>query len=173
MIELLMVLAIIALLTGASLAAIPAIRRRAMIGNTQAAVRAVATAITSYGTEILTLRDAITGVEHGYRLWNWNQSTEDDRLDGHPEHDEPGIAVVGHAHHRVFSSGYRGFADTVRPEVPNSHLNGYGQVIDAWKRPLRIWWSSTLYGSAGFGIASDGPDGQRGTSDDLTSWGRR
>lgn len=173
LLELLVVISVIAVLTGASLAAFPIIKRRAMISNTQAAVRAVATAITSYGAEMITLRDGVTGVDHGYRAWNWNQPAGDDILDGHPQADEPGISASGHLHYRLFAAGYLGFADTVRPELPNNYVDADGHVVDAWKHPLRLWWSSTLYGSAGFGVASDGPDGLKGTADDLTSWGRK
>ena len=90
----------------------------------------------------------------------------------------------------VLKSKYRGFVAMAQPSIKPSFINKRGQVVDAWKRPLRIAFAARVFGTQPFGVWSAGLDGKdsivRGTGadkdtykddpaakaiDDLRSWG--
>lgn len=92
----------------------------------------------------------------------------------------------------ILNSGYRGFIAMAQPSIKPSFINKRGQVVDAWKRPLRIAYAARVFGTQPFGVWSAGLDGKdhivRGTGsekdtykdatgpevktiDDLRSWG--
>jgi len=49
-------------------------------------------------------------------------------------------------------------------------LDGDGNVLDAWKKPLRYAYPQSAHPSAPFTITSAGPDRLYGTADDLGNW---
>ncbi len=174
LIELLTVITVIALLIGLLVPIVAMVQRQAQVNRTRATVNAVALAIRLYGWESISV--AIPGGSlRAYPAWDWNQ---DQRLDGHPEDDVPGITATGHPDYPLYSSGYRGFLDSVKPELPASAISKQGLVIDSWRNVLRIGHAARIYGGDSFGVWSRGPNQIDGSptgtpSDDLISWGTR
>jgi hypothetical protein len=99
------------------------------------------------------------------RLWDFNN---DGFLDGDPALDSTfnpadRLAAAG--------AGYGGFVKTSGREWDTRILDKTAmRVVDSWRQPLRIRFSSTDYGSSWFGVWSIGEDGQSGTADDICSW---
>jgi prepilin-type N-terminal cleavage/methylation domain-containing protein len=78
----------------------------------------------------------------------------------------------------VLKSGYTGFINMAQPSIKKSFINKRGQVVDAWKRPLRIAYAARVYGTQSLGIWSAGLDGKDQdkhptSDDDLKSWESR
>jgi len=173
MLELLMVVGIIAILTGMLIPVIGVVRRSSEKKVTQATVDAVALSIRLYGWDSIQVA-AGGGALRSYPSWDWNQ---DQVLDARPEIDVPAIVGAGHPHHALYRDGYLGFLATVKPELPRRAINGQGQVVDAWKNALRIGHAARVYGGDSVGIWSLGPNGVEdspvGATDDLASWKRR
>ncbi len=167
LIELLVIVATIAALAALTLPAVGYAQRRARANGTAELVLAVAAAIASYPQrEVSVPARGVFGLKEGQvrRLWDFDR---DGVLDGEPSRD-PGFepldrTAAGHV-------AYRGFLASTAIAVPGRHVDPEDRVIDAWRRPLRIAFAADAYGSTGFGIWSDGPDGIEGNDDDLRSW---
>lgn len=167
LVELLVIVATIAALAAMTLPAIGYAQRRARANGTSELILAVGAAIASYPQRQVSVpargeRSLKDGAVR--RLWDFDQ---DGILDGDPAKD-PGFAeldrtAAGHV-------AYRGFLASTGVAVPGRHVDAEGRVVDAWRRPLRIAFAADAYGSTGFGIWSDGPDGIEGNDDDLRSW---
>lgn len=173
LIELLTVIAVIALLIGLLVPIAGIVQRQAQVNRSRATVNAVALAIRLYGWDSISV--AVPGGLRAYPAWDWNL---DQRLDGHPEDDSPGITTVGNRDYPLYRSGYRGFLDTVKPELPAAAMTKQGLVIDSWRNVLRIAHAARIYGGDSFGVWSLGPNQIDGSppgkpSDDLISWGSR
>ncbi len=72
---------------------------------------------------------------------------------------------------QLIASGYTGFLRMTNAAIPARSVNKKGQVVDAWREPLRIIWDSRRFAAIGFGVWSTGRDKAPNTADDLTSWG--
>jgi len=60
----------------------------------------------------------------------------------------------------ILNSGYRGFIAMAQPSIRKNFINKRGQVVDAWKRPLRIGFAPKVFGTQAFGVWSAGRDGK-------------
>ena len=174
LIELLIVVGVIALLIGMLIPIIGVVNRRAEVNRSRATVNAVALAIRMYGWDSISVA-AGGGDLRVYPAWDWNR---DQRLDGKPELDEPGITALGHSDYPLYRDGYRGFLETVKPELPQAAINELGLVVDSWDQVLHIAHAARIYGGDSFGVWSTGQNLVVGSpagkpSDDLTSWGDR
>lgn len=146
------------------------INNRSKIVATEALVRSVATAITTYQAKTWSwqVRDpeSQTLRTHTYYLFDLNR---DGLIDGAP-------AVTASAHAdgdfapEIVDSGYLGFVAMALPSIKKNFIARNQQPWDAWKHPLRIAFSAKVYGAQGFGIWSAGFDGLDGTADDIRSW---
>jgi type II secretory pathway pseudopilin PulG len=167
LVEILVVVGVLVALFAISIPVLGLARQRAQVQATRGLVASVTTAVTSYHLELWPVVDASGGVRN-YLAWDWNR---DQRLDGHPEADEPGITAGSHPHHALWAGGFR---DSVGAELPGQFRAANGRVVDAWGAQLRIAWATEAYGATGFGIWSPGPDGLDAPgdpgSDDLVSW---
>lgn len=168
LIEILVVLAIIAVLSTMGFATWGIVQAQAKRRTTALLVDSVVAAIEQYRVGELTIYDTGLGRLRSYRLWDWNA---DGVLDGYPERDEPPVG----SGHPLMLAGYRGFWGTAMPSISASRVNAKGQVTDSWAQPLRIAFGANVYGG-GIGVWSMGPDGRDGpfghalASDNVTSW---
>ncbi len=72
-------------------------------------------------------------------------------------------------HLAILQSGYRGFIAMAQPSIKKTFINKRGQVVDAWKRPLRIAFAPKVFGTQAFGIWSAGFDGKDGIQGDQSA----
>jgi type II secretory pathway pseudopilin PulG len=190
MVEMLIVVAIIAVLTGMGIASLKILNRRTGINSTRALVLALGNAAITYQQDSWTVlidhdgNPATPARQYSGRMWDLNVGAAPDTttgrdlmvgdglIDGIPATTKD-VTHDGPFHAAVVASGYRGFAAMTGTSLLSRNLNKQGQIIDAWKRPLRIAWAARIYGTAGFGIWSCGPDGIDATNDDITSWGAK
>ncbi|MDA3963249.1 MAG: prepilin-type N-terminal cleavage/methylation domain-containing protein [Planctomycetota bacterium] len=181
LIEMMIVVSVIVALFAISIPVMGLMRERARVTSTDGLVETVATAITSYQLSLWPVYNPTSKAIRNYRAWDWNAAGAAGRndLDGYPEADDSGITSTGHADHLLYAGGYRGFLETVRPDLPKQFRGNEGRVIDAWGNTLRIEWAARAYGSAGFGIWSKGGDMKdkldtggvaADDEDNLTSW---
>lgn len=164
-VELVVVLCILMVLLAAGFGVMSMLRSRAAIDSTRALVGSVATQITTYSSKTWTWQDG-SDSKSG-QTFDLNR---DGLIDG-----TPGITTTsdidGGFAPEILASGYRGFVGMAGAGIKPSLIGKNRQPLDAWRRPLRIAFAGKIYGTAGFGIWSAGPDGIDGTSDDLSSWG--
>jgi prepilin-type N-terminal cleavage/methylation domain-containing protein len=184
LLELVVVIAIILVLAGLSMAAVGSIRRSQQAAASRTLVQTVAAAIEAYGIDTLQ-PPAASGVASQRPLFDVDL---DFRIDPRPT-SLPALQTLSPA-------WYLGFADTLGGQLPAWALTADGTVQDRWRQPLRIdrpgWRSDAqkdaasvgaargtdarLYGSAKVGIWSTGPDGVDGPpgsaveADNLRSW---
>ena len=193
LLELLMVIAILAVLLGMGVPGFFAIKKASAISTTRSMVQALTAAIAGYRTKAW-----VTGVKTGaagewqtrtYRMWDCNG---DKLLDGDPAVDPKGVLSPAD-HTAILASGYRGFLEMAQPTIPKRLIKG-GHIVDPWGTPMRITYSgdnvyaadtSQLFGTIALGVWSAGPNrrdvltvaagGQDAgaASDDITSWSRR
>ncbi len=142
------------------------VRTRVAVSATQTLITALSTQISSYSAHA--------------RLWTWQEPSgtktgqlfdlnHDGLIDGSPG----AIATTdldGGFSPELIASGYRGFIAMTGTAIKKSMLAKNLQPVDAWQHPIRIGFAAKIYGTAGFGIWSAGPDGIDGTADDLISW---
>ncbi len=184
LLEMMIVVSIIAALSGMGYGILTSTRNRARIQGTRMLVHAVATAINVYSTRTWTVSAPDPSDPTGPRLerlghlWDMNEPPGggpnlmqgDGILDGLPG-AAAGPTCDGPFWDELIKSGYGGFV-AMNPNVPlrKEQMNAQRQVVDAWRHPLHIAFSVKTYGADGFGVWSLGPDGQDGTLDDITSW---
>ncbi|MBA2480976.1 MAG: type II secretion system protein [Planctomycetes bacterium] len=174
-IELMVVISIIIALAGLILPTVTYFRKVAEIAATKDLVMGVASAVSYYQQrEVLVPALAVPGLppQQIRRYWDFNlespqQPKYDYILDGDPDLD-PGFSVSDRGAARNVS--YRGFLGMTGHAVPRRHVDAFSRLVDSWKRPLHIRFAMRTYGSAWYGIWSDGPDGREGTPDDIKSW---
>lgn len=164
LIELIVVISVLLVLLAAGFVVWSIPREKAAISSTQALVGSVSTQITTYSVKQWSWQEA-SGNKSG-QLFDLNR---DGLIDG-----TPGIAAApdldGGFSTELIASGYRGFLAMTSAPIKKSQIAKNQQLLDAWKRPLRIAFAAKIYGTAAFGVWSAGPDGVDGTSDDINSW---
>lgn len=171
LIEVLIAVAIIVILAGASVAVFGVVRESSRRRGTLALVEALTAAIAAYGQRDLTVPNG-SGFRTFAPLFNLNHNRalpvaqRDNRIDGSPATSED-AAHEGGFDPLIVASGYAGAVATLKLPLPASRLNARRQPIDFWGHPLRIEFHPTDYGTRGFRIWSPGPDGVDGTADDL------
>jgi prepilin-type N-terminal cleavage/methylation domain-containing protein len=184
LLELLVVITIIAVLAGLSLAVVGVVRSSQRVSATKALVGAVALAIESYGVDSLQPLPA-SGVTSDRPMWDIDV---DAVIDPQPA-KLPAVAALAPA-------WYGGFAAMAGAQLPSWAINSDGYVVDRWGTPLRIDWpgwktdaqkdasglgavrggGARLYGAAKVGVWSlgkdmaDGPPGSVAEADNLRSW---
>jgi prepilin-type N-terminal cleavage/methylation domain-containing protein len=162
LVEILVVLAIIAVLTGIALPVYGVISSNAKKQSTQQLISSTVAAMTTYskGTTVQATGDKIR------RMWDFNG---DGIIDGDPQRD-PDFTNA----QKTFATAaqYSGFVSMIGTAIPKRFVDTYGRPIDGWGSPLRIAFSQELYGKTGIGIWSLGKDktDQSGEGDDLVSW---
>jgi hypothetical protein len=141
---------------------------RVKVNATDALVRAVATAITTYQIKTWTWNEGTTSepIMRSYHLFDLNH---DNQIDGYAA-VTASPTLDGGFPTAVIASGYTGFVDMAKPHIKKSFISPQGIPIDAWGRSLRIAFAAKVYGTQAFGVWSVGPDGVNGTADDLQSW---
>lgn len=163
LVELLVVVACLAVLGGLSYGGYGVVRRRAAVGATAEGLQALAVAIAAYpGRNWPVLEDhdgnpATPAVARRHRLWDANG---DGLLDGRPDAD-PGTPAFPAA---LVASGYPGALGLVRVALPAVMKGADGRPLDAWGRPVRY---RELPAGRGAALTSAGPDGLFDTPDDI------
>ena len=172
LIELLTVLAIIAILSGIVMAAVPALQRQSRLKASQMLVASVAMAIQAYPSAIFTVWTPVAagggGTDYAaasFQLWDWNG---DGILDGRPDL-EPGTAAPLIA--AATKAGYVGFLDSNLASMPASSVeSATHRIVDSWRRPLHIAFAAGHYSGGNVGIWSLGLNSANGvdlgTADD-------
>ena len=183
LIELMVVIAVIAILASIGIPTWLHMQKKAAVDSTRTLVNAVATAIASYpmrNWQVAILVPASSPPRYEPRigrLFDLNgtgsglgvRMTGDGILDGDPKLEN--TQAAGSFPDDVIESGYTGFITMTQPPIAKRNVDaGTKRVVDAWKQPLRIAFGADVYGPAGFGIWSIGPDKVQGTRDDITSW---
>jgi prepilin-type N-terminal cleavage/methylation domain-containing protein len=162
LIELLLVLTVVAMLAGLSLAGWKVAMNQSKLGRTRTLVAALAAAIAAYPERTT----AIPATRQVRLLWDFN---DNGLLDGEPATDASFTATQ---RSEAAACGYRGLLAMTGMAMPNGMVGTGAVPIDAWKNPIRIAFAVEIYGASGLGLWSAGPDGQDGTADDLTSWAK-
>jgi prepilin-type N-terminal cleavage/methylation domain-containing protein len=183
--ELLVVITIILAIAGMLIPSISYFRRQMNESATGSLVRSVAAAITTYPKRDVSVPNPPVTVPptlpdpglvnlRKRRLWDFNSGSDltsppvyDRILDGDPDLD-PGFAPVDSTAARF--AGYRGFLGMTGMAAPKGNVDAEGRLLDNWKRFIHISFSADAYGSAWFGVWSNGADGLEGTADDICSW---
>jgi prepilin-type N-terminal cleavage/methylation domain-containing protein len=168
--ELLVVMAIIAILTGLLVPGFLLWQKHGKVLGTQATVDQVLSALVAYDTTGRTFWSVenAPGEFKRYRLWDYNA---DQVIDGLPEHESPDPKG---ANDPLVLSGYRGLVAMTQVSV--KRVDAVGRPLDAWGRPLRIAAALEIYGDSPFGVWSMGPDGLDGLPgtpaerDNVRSW---
>ncbi len=184
LLELVVVIAIILVLAGLSLAAVGVVRSSQRKAASLALVQSVALAIEAYQTETLMPRSG-SGVTALRPMWDIDL---DFVLDPAPA-TSASVAALAPA-------WYTGFAAMAGRQLPTWAVDAQGRVADRWQSPLCLDWpgwrtdaekdaagvgaarggGARLYGAAKVGVWSLGPDradGAPGTAaetDNLRSW---
>lgn len=184
LLELVVVIAIILVLAGLSLAAVGVVRASQRKSASLALVQSVALAIEAYQTETLMPRSG-SGVTSLRPMWDIDL---DFVLDPAPAASASVAALA--------PAWYGGFAAMIGGQLPAWAVDAQGRVVDRWQSPLRLDWpgwrtdaekdaagagaargaGARLYGAAKLGVWSLGPDradGAPGTAtqaDNLRSW---
>lgn len=184
LLELLVVITVIAVLSGLSLAAVGVVRSSQRASATKALVGTVALAIEAYSATTLQPLPA-SGVTTDRPMWDVDL---DAVIDPAPAR-LPALAALAPA-------WYNGFAGMAGAQLPTWAIDADGYVIDRWKTPLRIDWpgwrtdaqkdaaglgaargsGTRLYGASKVGIwslgkdKSDGIPGGAAEIDNLKSW---
>ncbi|MBA3683774.1 MAG: prepilin-type N-terminal cleavage/methylation domain-containing protein [Planctomycetes bacterium] len=198
LIEIIVVLGVIMALAGLGFPIMSAVRQRANVQSTRSLVQGVAAAISMYPVRQWTIEwdhDGDDPDNDGYGsgsaratarksvsvpLWDLNQGASpaadgtgqfegDDLIDGFPA-TSAGATNDGPFWSTLLDSGYGGFLRMTNAPISSKSVNAQGQVIDAWRQPLRIEWNARTYAPSGFGVWSIGRDKTTGTPDDLCSW---
>lgn len=178
--ELMLVLAVLGVIAGMSLAVGPMILGRSKVRSTQATIVALATAMEAAGEACRMVEVPGLGAAREVPAWDVNG---DGWIDGDPGRDA--------AHPDASRSGEREWTDADRSGIlaqlpgyrgavaglstlslPDGRIDAGRRPVDAWKRPLRVVLRQTSAGRRSLGIYSLGPDGvdQNGAGDDLHSW---
>lgn len=155
LIELITVIAIIAVLTAMIAGGVSVARRSAERSSARALVGSMAASITSYGSRSLTLYGSGSIDAVSCRAWDVDK---DAVLDGVIAPARYWVAATAVGTPQPDSMRYRGFAATVAPPGLRSIRPEDGVVLDPWKRHLHIAWAAKLYGDEGFCVWSDGSD---------------
>jgi type II secretory pathway pseudopilin PulG len=173
--ELLVVVLVILALFGMLFPAVSYARNRSAKRSVAALVVGIAAAIQSYPRASVTVpAKGVPGLIDGqmrtyfdFNLGSSGTPTNDFILDGDPDLD-PGFT----AEDRLAAKhvGYRGFLGTTGTSLPKSFVAADGRIVDVWRNPIHIRFAVRTYGSASFGVWSDGPDRSEGTADDIRSW---
>lgn len=156
-IELLIVMAVMAMIAGGSFIVLTAVRAKANRQATRSLLGAIAVAIADYRHPVLRCTD-------GFERPIWDLDG-DGILDGDPQAEDAPPLLKTRA-----PAGFRGLVEVAALDLPRHQLDARSQVVDAWKRPLRIAFAARIYGRSPYGIRSLGKDGIDGTDDDLHSW---
>ncbi len=165
LIEILTVLAIIAILSGITMAAVPALQRQSRLKATQMLVGSVAMAIQAYPSAMFTSWTPVAvsggGTDYSaasFHLWDWNN---DGILDGRPDLEPATAAPLVAA---AAKAGYVGFLDSGLAAMPTGSVEkSTHRIVDSWRRPLRIAFAAGIYGGSNVGIWSLGPNSANGT----------
>ena len=166
MIEILVVIAIIAVLASAGIAAAGYVQATSRRQGTEAVIEAITARIAAHGRRdlVVTSGSAAQPIFRTFApLFDLNTNGE---IDGAP-------AVTGDAEHEggfdaaIVGSGYEGAVDMLALTLPSERINRRRQPIDAWRHPLQISFHPTNFGPRGFQVWSLGKDGIAGTVDDL------
>jgi prepilin-type N-terminal cleavage/methylation domain-containing protein len=150
LIEILVVVAIIAVLAGLLLPVVATISRQAKVSQAEQQVRAISAAIVAYGTQIRVLDRQ--GVWR--QRWDWDR---DGLIDGDLRADPDAV-----------EAGVTGFC--AMTGMTFDRRDRAGRPTDPWRSPYRITYATMIYGAAGFGVWSNGPDLAPATADDVVSW---
>jgi prepilin-type N-terminal cleavage/methylation domain-containing protein len=159
LIELLVVIGIIMALMALSFPVISQVMSSGAVGGTQVLVDSVHAAIDKTPERTVSGTDGIVR-----RMWDFNG---DNIIDGEPALD-PGFSTAQRT--SATACNYKGFIASSRSEWQGSVEPATRRLVDAWRRPLHIAFSTTAYGSSWFGVWSDGKDMTSGTADDIVSW---
>ncbi len=180
LIELLVAIAIIGVLSGASLSMYSYLKKRARWDQTRVLVKAVGAAISTYSSTggVWTCMTAAGPKQEP--LWDIDH---DGLLDGPPNIDTVGYTKqppsrVTQA--QAVASGYGGFQAMTAFEAPKGLVQN-GILVDGWwtektdttyrdSHRLRVAYGSEIYGPNQIGVYSTGPDGIANNADDLKSW---
>jgi prepilin-type N-terminal cleavage/methylation domain-containing protein len=198
--ELMIVVTIIIALAAMGFPAWSYIRKNANINATRGLVQAVALSITSYGTrywEVNWVDSLGKSKKRMCRLWDMNYASPpvpsfndadptpgDGILDGRPSSDVSSSLTPddpekydGYFWKELVRSGYTGFIGMTLPAISKKNIDKRHRVIDPWGQPLHIAYGAEIYGPAGFGIWSLGPDKKDGviagvdfSVDNICSW---
>ena len=169
-IELVVVLCVILILLGMTIAVWGMFSHNTKVNATKNLVNAVSTAIDTYSTKLWSWQEGTPGTpsaaQKSAAIFDLNH---DGLIDGAP------AVIAGPKTDSGFTpaqiaSGYTGFIRMTNATVKPSFIAPNFQLLDAWKRPIRIAYAAKIYGTSGFGIWSVGPDGLDGNEDDLRSW---
>ncbi|MBA3707312.1 MAG: type II secretion system protein [Planctomycetes bacterium] len=173
LIELMLVIGVMIALAGMVVVTIPYFKKQAELAATRSLVNGISAAVSYYrpGEALVPASPPDLPTQKIRRFWDFNLATttpfQDGLLDGDPDMDPTFTAADRLAARLV---GYRGFLGQSGHAVPTRHCDRNGCVIDSWKRVLHIRFAANTYGSSGFGVWSNGPDGIEGTKDDIKSW---
>jgi prepilin-type N-terminal cleavage/methylation domain-containing protein len=159
LIELLIALAIIAAILAIGIPVLNSVRKRSAVETARGLVNAVSAAVAGYQVKAWTVVLPAVGAPGDpvptatFPMWDCNQ---DHLLDGDPAKDAAGRLDPGQRT-ALIASGYRGFFAMAQPTV-SRRLVKDGRIVDPWGTPLRIAWAADVYGAAGYGVWSAGPD---------------
>lgn len=153
LIELILAIAIIAVLTAMIAGGVTTARQSMQRSSTRALVGSLAASVSSYGARSLTLYASGSIDPISCRAWDVDK---DGILDGVVEPARFWTAATAVGSPQSDGNRYRGFAATVAPPGLRSIRSEDGVVLDPWKQPLHIAWAAKLYGDEGFCIWSNG-----------------
>ncbi len=160
LIEILIVTSVIAILTGMGIAVAHVLRKNAQEQGTRQLIDTVALAMRQYGRETWWVPSA----DRNIRLWDWNH---DRILDGDPTTETVTPSAPTAA--QVVASGYRGVIALTTLDLPkNSIETPTLRVLDAYKKPLQIFFAASTYREDAWGICSIADAPGKG----LNSWTR-
>lgn len=178
--ELMLVLAVLGVVAGMSLAVGPMILAGSKVRSTQATIHALATAMETAGPPCRGVEIPGLGVAREVVAWDVNG---DGWIDGDPERDAPHPDPLRSAEREWSDAdragilahlpGYRGAVHGLTTlSLPDERIDAGRRPVDAWRRPLRVAVRRDPAGRRSLGVYSLGPDGvdQNGAGDDLHSW---
>jgi len=145
-VELVIVIAVLVALMAIGFVTWGILRTRTAISSTHMLVGSIATQIVTYSAKQWTWQEP-TGAKTR-QIFDLNR---DGLIDG-----APGITATpdldGGFSAELIASGYRGFMAVTGAAIKPSFISKNWQVLDAWKRPMRISFAGKIYGTSGFGL---------------------